>query len=125
MYDDLMKNKSLYTLAIPKTTVPIAADTDYDTGFIERYFTQKANDVTGIIHEIDKDTYNGYLKNPYWISVKMRWRITGPLETTYNMNGGVDDIGVKKSNTKSIQIVAEKLKNISLYLPNLLQYYRK
>lgn len=125
MYSDLIKNKTLYTLETPKTVVPVVIDADYDTGFIDRYFTQKANDKNGIAYEIDKDIYKEYSVNPYWLSAKMRWRITGPIETTYSINGGIDDIGVKKSNLTSLQIASEKIKNISLYLPNLLQFHRK
>jgi hypothetical protein len=40
------------------------------------------------------------------------------------MDGEVNDIGVRNSNKATISIAASKIKNIGLYLPNLLQFYK-
>ena len=51
MYKDLIKEKTLFSLQTPATVVPNPNSTDYEKGFIERYFIQKVN---------DKNAYNKY-----------------------------------------------------------------
>jgi hypothetical protein len=55
----------------------------------------------------------------------MKWRISGPFEPTYKKNGEVEDRGIRNSNAAAIARASSTLKNIGLYLPNLLQFYRK
>ena len=38
MYTDLINNKTDYSFSNPKTIVPTPKETDYETGFIDRYF---------------------------------------------------------------------------------------
>ena len=64
------------------------------------------------------------LKNPYWLSESIYWRITGPLDMVYNDNGMVVDKGVFNANRASIRLGAETIKNLGLYLPNILQFYK-
>lgn len=124
MYSDLIKGKQFYSLDFPKTIVPIPTQSDYETGTIQRYFTQKSNDTNGFVFEIDSDEYFKLLENPYWITTILTWRINGPLDTVYNSNGIITDIGVIKSNNASISITSNVIKNIGLYLPNLLQFHK-
>ena len=58
MYKDLIKDKRIYSLDIPKTIVPSPTDDDYSNGVIDRYFTQKVNDTNGFVYEINLNTYN-------------------------------------------------------------------
>jgi hypothetical protein len=46
------------------------------------------------------------------------------LDMVYNDNGMVTDKGVFNSNTASIRLGAETLKNLGLYLPNILQFHK-
>jgi hypothetical protein len=124
MYNDLIKDKKLYSLEIPKTIVPSPTEDDYYNGVITRFFTQKANDVNGFVYEIDLDTYNDLKTNPYWLIDSIYWRIRGPLDMVYNDNGMVTDKGVFNSNTSSIRLGAETIKNLGLYLPNILQFHK-
>ena len=124
MYTDLIKDKELPSLNIPQTIVPSPTENDYAKGFVERFFTQKVNDTNGFVYEIDQKTYIQLLKNPYWISESIYWRITGPLDMIYNDNGMVIDKGIFNANRASIQLGTEKIKNLGLYLPNILQFYK-
>jgi hypothetical protein len=124
MYKDVAKNIEIFKIKYPKTIVPSPSDTDYSSGFIRRYFVRKSNDMNGHIFEIDKDTYSEYLNNPFWIVGDLKWRIRGPIQETYKDNGEIDDIGVRNSNKASINIIASTLKNVGLYLPNLLQFHK-
>ena len=108
----------------PKSIVPAPTNIDYENGFIERYFTQRVNDSNSFVFEISLGEYNLLLENPYWLLQKMRWRITGPKSPVYSMDGQMTDIGVMSSNNTSISIVATKIKNMGLYLPNPLQFHK-
>jgi len=124
MYNNLISGNTNYSLDFPKTIVPIPSVADYENGFIERYFTQKVNDKNSYVFEIDKEEYSNLFENPYWISEIMKWRITGPIAPVYNIDGILTDKGVIESNNASISIISEKVKNVKLYLPNILQFHK-
>lgn len=106
------------------THIPSPTDIDYRRGFIKRYFVQKTNDKGSPIYEISKRDINKYKTNPLYTSVELRWRIRGPKETQYDDVGNVSDKAVSESNRVAIRLVADKIPNLKLYLPNLLQFYK-
>jgi hypothetical protein len=118
------KNKQIYSLDIPRTIVPIPTDDNYSNGIIERYFTQKVNDTNGFVYEINLDTYNELKLNPYWIIQNIKWRLSGPLDSIYDSSGKIIDKGVRNSNTASIADGQKVIKNLNLYLINILQFYK-
>jgi len=122
MYSNLIKDKELHSIQTPKTFVPSPSVNDYEYGSIDRYFAQRANDANGFVYELDENEYNSLLNNPYWITATMKWRITGPIDVVYSPTGRITDMGIKASNSASIAITSSKIKNIGLYLPNLLQF---
>lgn len=124
MYNDVAKNIDKFTIKIPKTIVPKPTASDYENGFIERYFIQVSFDSNGFIYEVDEIIFNRYLENPFWIGEKLFWRITGPLDIVYDMDGKILDKGVIASNKASLSITSLKIQNISLYLPNIKQFYK-
>jgi len=124
MYKKVANNIDLFIVNTPNTIVPTPTDEDYYIGFIRRYFVRKANDINGFTYEIDKDEYADYIDNPFWTTADIKWRISGPLNPTYKENGEEDDRGVMNSNKAAIGIAASKIKNIGLYLPNILQFYK-
>jgi len=124
MYTDLINNKINYSFSNPETIVPILTETNYETGFLSRYFCQKVNDKIGFVFEISFHTFKELQENPYWKTTILRWRLSGPIDPVYNDMGQLIDIGVIQSNKNSIQITASTLKNIGLYLPNVLQFHK-
>ena len=125
MYKDLIKNKKIPSLDIPNTIVPLPTTTDYENQFIIRYFIQKVNDDNGFVFEVDEQTYFEYKTNPYWKSEEIKWRIAGPIDEIYDDMGMLLDKGVKKSNEGILNFAAANIKNIRLYFPNLLQFYKQ
>jgi hypothetical protein len=123
MYKDIAKNLNNFTLEIPNTIIPSPTTKDYKLGFIYRYFIQKANDENSFIYEISETDYSFYSTNPFWKKLKLKWRINGPTNRMYK-NGEIDDLGVINSNKSSLAAASSEIKNISLYLPNLLQFYK-
>lgn len=124
MYKDVANNLETFTIVYPKTFVPSPSEFDYQNGFIVRYFLRKANDTNGHIFEVNQQVFNDYITNPFWITESLYWRLTGPLEPQYDDMGLKTDVGVRISNKESMNFASKKLPNISLYLPNVLQFYR-
>lgn len=124
MYKDIAKNIEAFVVISPKTIVPVPTNNDYELGFIRRYFVKKINDENGFIYEVSEEKFNEYIHNPFWQGDSIKWRIRGPIEKTYKSNGELDDMGVLNSNKAAISRTKSKLKNIELYLPNLLQFYK-
>jgi len=124
MYKDLIKDNQSFSLQTPKTIVPKPSNNDYASAYLVRYFIQRVSDDNGFVYEISESEYESYFENPYWIVATMRWRISGPLNMVYDSNGNLIDKGVIESNKSSLSIVSLKIKNISLYLPNLKQFHK-
>jgi hypothetical protein len=118
MYNDVVKNIENFNFQIPQTIVPNPTESDYSSGFIRRYFIQKTNDANGHIFEVSEEMYNDLKYVTFWKTIDLKWRLTGPLEYS------IDDMGVRASNNAAINLAASTLKNIGLYLPNLLQFYK-
>ena len=124
MYSKISTNLNVFKLDIPKTIVPAPTDIDYEIGFIRRYFCQKSNDANSYLFEIDENEFRRLSESPFWVVTDVKWRITGPIERTYKDDGSLSDIGVMESNKAAISFGASTIKNIGLYLPNLLQFYK-
>lgn len=124
MYKDVANNIDKFTIKIPKTIVPTPSASDYENGFIERYFLRVSFDSNGFVYEVNENVFDSYLENSFWVGEKLFWRISGPIDTTYDDSGNVKDKGVVSSNKASISISSLKIKNISLYLPNLKQFHK-
>ena len=123
MYKDVAKNIDDFIIKYPKTIVPKPTDDDYETGYIDRYYIRKTNDSNGSIFEVNKEVHDEYKTKPFWKVATIRWRIAGPINPTYKDNGEVDDVGVQASNRASLSLAFKNMRNIALYLPNLLQFH--
>jgi len=104
--------------------IPNPKDSDYKRGYITRYFVQASNDATSPIYEVSSQKYVSYTRSSNFRGVIIRWRISGPIEPIYNDSGNVADKGVNQSNSIAISLVYDKIPNLKLYLPNLLQFYK-
>lgn len=117
-------NKKVYIQKDISTHIPTPSEIDYNRGFIRRYFIQKTNDKGSPIFEIKSTKLGNYAKNPFYTTVSIKWRIKGPKEPQYDDKGNIIDKSVSESNRIAIKLVAHKIPNLKLYLPNLLQFYK-
>jgi len=124
MYKDVATNSNIFTIQIPNTIVPTPTQNDYEIGFIDRYFTQRANDASGFVFEVSSDVFNELVENAFWKTVKIKWRLIGPITPSYRQDNTLNDVGVMASNKASISLGSAIIKNIDLDLPNLLQFYK-
>lgn len=103
------------------TFVPNPTQSDYNNGFIRRYFIQRRNDKSSPIFEVSSREYERMVKKSLYIGVSIKWRISGPIRET--MIDSVLDKGVRESNRISISLVNDIMPNLKIYLPNLLQFH--
>ncbi len=122
-YNKLMSSNVIPYSSI-STHIPTPTDLDYKRGYIARYFTQQVNDSTSPIYEINANTFTRLQNNAIFVSVSIKWRITGPKETQYREDGQLLDMSVSESNRRAILLHYDKIPNLKLYLPNLLQFYK-
>ena len=107
-----------------KQHVPKPTEKDYARQVIKRFFVQKANDENGVIYEIDKNQKSKFQNNPTYNFVELDWKISGDSET--KTVGDFDEqITIEQMNQLSINTAAQKMPYLKLYLPNLLQFYKK
>jgi hypothetical protein len=123
-YNKIVKNKPRVRYNI-ETIIPRPSDKDYNRGYIKRYFVQKVNDKGSPIYEVDSSTKNYYNAKAQFSTTELKWRISGPTLPQYDSKGVVIDKPVSDSNRIAIQLVAHIIPNLKLYLPNLLQFYKK
>ena len=123
-YDNLTGFKQKFSKLDVKTHFPKLNESDYNRGFITRYFVQKSNDTNSPIYEISSSSFSSYNNNPFFIASSVRWRIVGPKETVYDEDGSIVNKSVSESNRISINLQSKKIPNLKLYLPNLLQFYK-
>lgn len=90
--------------------LPELTDDDYNRGYVVRNFVQKVNDDASPIMEIDSNNHVEIQANAYYKIVKIKWRLTGTPQQ------------IMDSNKASIQLVYGEMKNLKLYLSNLLQF---
>jgi len=109
---------------IIKTHIPTPSESDYDRGFIKRYFIQKTNDKGSPIFEVSQSNISKFKQNPLYTTIELKWRIKGPTQTQYNDIGEITDKSVSESNRIAIKLVSDQIPNLKLYLPNLLQFYK-
>lgn len=77
--------KNLETYLIPLQYYPQPTDTDYQKGYIMRYFAKKRNDI-GYVIEVNKNTHLSLLNEDSeydyitYQTIDIFWQITGPLK---------------------------------------------
>lgn len=103
-------------------------ESDYNIGFIIRYFAKNNLIKNSKIIEIDFDTYvNLYNKNekyPHerYTVVKLTWKITGPTSTIRTQKHDIP--GIRYVNTKSVFEANKIIKGIDNKLRNLVEFAR-
>lgn len=103
-------NKNTISSAKVVPYVPELNEDAYMSGYIFRYFAQKANDDNSTIFEIDAINKSELDSDGYYKTTSIKWRITGTPQEIID------------SNTASIKLVYSEMKNLKLYLSNLLQF---
>ena len=112
-YSELAMNMQIST-TLPNVLayIPEITEDDYSIGYVDRYFVQKANDDNSPITEIAQNQQNEIANDSYYKMVGIKWRLIGTPQE------------IMDSNKASIALVNSEMKNLKLYLSNLLQFAR-
>ena len=106
------------------THIPTPSKKDYDLGYVRRYFVQLVNDKNSPIYEVNETVYAKHESKSFYTRTSLKWRIEGNLEETYDIEGNLINKSVKESNRIAIKLASQRISNLKLYLPNLLQFYK-
>ena len=112
-FNKLVKLPTEFTKSDIKPSVATPKKSDYERGYVVRYFAQKVNDSNSPVIEIDRKEFSSLIDNTFYISVDLDWVING------------DETKVKEMNFKSVKYASLKLPAVQLYLPNFLQFYKR
>jgi hypothetical protein len=105
---------------------PKLTEDDYSRGYVTRYFAQRVNDRGAVIYEVSNRDFAELESNPLLNTTSLRWRLTGPERPTFHPKTGVMlDMGIRESNSKSIELASENMPTLKLHLPNTIQYARR
>jgi len=111
-YNKIARNLSTRDITnTVKPSIPTPTESDYERGYIVRYFVQLLTNKSAPVYEVNGTGFSKFSSNPYYNGVQIDWRLTGKRED------------VKESNKRSIQIVSPIIPRLKLYLPNLVQFY--
>ena len=107
-------NTNLSEFDLPEIISYLAnpTDNDYKTGYIKRYFVQRANDTDSYIFEISSESYTDFSINPYFTITSILWKIS------------VNHTDISNANLKSIKLGCQKIPNLYKYLQNPLQFVK-
>jgi len=123
-YRSLKPNSYKGIIKKVETFLPNPSKSDYNTGYIRRYFVQLVNDKSSPIYEVNSRVFNSYKSKSFYTATTLKWRITGELTESYDSQGNLINKSVKESNRISIKLASKEIPNLKLYLPNLLQFYK-
>jgi hypothetical protein len=113
LYKDNFDTHLYMDSILVRTYIPNPTDYDYNKSYITRYFTRRVNDLSAVIYEVDVRNVSIFAANPFYIWTQIDWKISkAPIED------------VEMMNKKSVLIGQKVIPNLSLYLPNLSQFYK-
>ena len=117
-------------LATTQPFIPIPTDADFDFGEIRRFFSQQVNQLFGEIVEIAKGTFDGLQSKSLFITVEIRWKVSGLAEDVTSIDPitgveSVDVLGVRNANEAAVKQAAKVMPAIINKLTNPLQLWRK
>jgi len=139
-YTDILTNKNnrIFNVLNPnanstKQSLPVQSSIinpsseDYTNGFFTRYFAKRINNYPITIFEINEQTYSNLLTKspkynfPLYKILKLRWQISGQLETT--TENGIITRGVRQVNMETVQQTNLIFIGIDQYLTDYAEFY--
>lgn len=104
----------------PLSNRPKITKRDISIGYIMRYFLQHIS-IKNII-EVDKKQYDTFKNNPLYISVELKWTISGNKDNIVAIDGKTV-YGVEHKNTVVVTWYNKKMVGLDRTLSNKLEYF--
>jgi len=109
-----------YKYIQPSTYIPTITQSDYDEGYISRFFVGRIN-----YFEVIETNYKDFnmADSSYFTKININWKITGPEFDVYN-NKILEMVGVVNYNKYRIKEAQQVIPNIDRVLNNPKQFWR-
>lgn len=120
----LNKSKTQFKDIKIRQSKPEPLEKDYKIGSIKRYFIQKSNDRNSPVYEVDRRESAKYSRSTRYTLAVIDWVISGGNSIKINSDI-TKTLTPEQMNQLSIANVSNIMPNLKLYLPNLLQYYKR
>jgi hypothetical protein len=130
VYDKIKKFTNLVTDYIePKPYILKSQQLDYNSGYVVRYFVEKAFGSDRYPIEIDYLQHQSYNKpksinGGLYNRVKLNWKLTGPLNNVYTKSGMISQIGIYEHNALQVEYASKTIPNISYVIKNYIEFAR-
>lgn len=89
------KKTSNIDIYIPKSGISEPKDSDYQRGYMYRYFYQQSNNKKAQVKEIVEKEYNKIKNNYLYRVLKIKWKIIGNAQDATNINSKVIEVADK------------------------------
>jgi hypothetical protein len=127
-YDTIARHRSKIDMSVfgvnPTSYRPTPTEEDYRIGVIDRYFVRKNTTGSHPVCEVSGQQYSVLEANPFFTTTNIAWKIAGYTESVdtgdYNRV-----VGVREFNQQEITRGSDIMWQLSTYLKNLLEFYKK
>lgn len=106
----------------PLSNKPKITNQDILRGYVNRYFVQNIS--TKVIIEIDQKQYELFKREPNYVSVELRWVISGNATDTMNGDGSVINYGAIHRNKTLVEWYSKGMPGLIRMLPNPIEYFQ-
>jgi hypothetical protein len=101
--------------------IPVVTQDDVKSKYINRYFVRSRNYLENII-EINESDYKNLNNNFLYITVAVKWKIIGKLNTIFRQDGAIE-YGVIDLNKKAIQFADLTFISLGSYINDYSQLW--
>lgn len=108
-------------MTTPLSNRPKITPNDIVQGYVTRYFVQNISIPT--IVEVDKKQYNVIKTDPNYITIDIKWIISGYSENITSTDGKIV-YGAKHKNQVTVNWYNKKMPGLNRVLRNLLEYFQ-
>ncbi len=111
----------------PNQSVVRPRESDYTTGFMVRYFVERAGSFEGYPIEIDKLQYASYgkeggISGDVYNSVAINWKLTGPRNNVFTQDGTLYEMGIFEHNQQVVYSATRIIPSLPGAIKNYLEF---
>lgn len=127
-YDRIRQFKNLVTdFTEPKPIIIKPTELDYQIGYVDRFFVEKAINVEKYPTEIDNLQYQKYnttqnINGGLYLLVILRWKLTGPLRDRRDAKGNLIERGIYEHNALEVERGSRQIPNLNYIIKNYIEF---
>ena len=127
-YDRIRQFKNLVTdFTEPKPIIIKPTELDYQIGYVDRFFVEKAINVEKYPTQIDNLQYQKYnttqnINGGLYLLVILRWKLTGPLRDRRDAKGNLIERGIYEHNALEVERGSRQIPNLNYIIKNYIEF---